>query len=182
MFPKEFSDICLKLPRQKSEVIKICHQYSTSKEDSVYKSHLFQVRKTKVIKALRWLKNHHPGYDTIEITEKNLSWMSGEEDVLVDTRIKYSPEKIIENTLYSEVESVSEHQTEYRKQKIDEFGLAIQTHQNHHNAMGKKIIEQIKTDTLKKRPHVPILNFPQISDSPIDEFQTPNVFADCYPW
>lgn len=50
--------------------------------DDFEKSYL-NVRRSKVIGALSWLKKHHRGYTDITIDKESLAWLDGNEERLL---------------------------------------------------------------------------------------------------
>lgn len=179
MFPKDFENICNVLPRQRSEVLKICKQYKIPSSDH-YSAQLFKVRKSVVIKALVWLQKHHPGYKDIVVQESNLDWITLEDDVLVsDNEIENNDNEKNEN---EEIETVAKDQTEYMENDVDFYGVALQYSENTYNEDSVQLLKNLKDVESVKQNKIPILEFPQVSEEPIDEFKSVNVFADCYPW
>lgn len=180
MFPKDFDNICNVLPRQQGEVLKICKQYKIPSSDH-YSAQLFKVRKSVVIKALQWLNEHHPGYKDIVVNESNLNWIEEEEDVLIsddelDVDVDMASDK------KEELETVAEDQTEFTEEDVDFYGVALQYSQNTYNKDSVELLKNIKDVKAGNGKKIPILDFPQVSEDPIDEFKSINVFADCYPW
>ena len=109
MFPKNLTSLCTDLPRQKLEIIKVLRQTShPSDNDTSYETSTFKVRKSKVMKALLWLKDHHSGYKDITIREENLDWLENNEEGY------FPPSNVqIEGTITEQQqESVSVHQTD----------------------------------------------------------------------
>lgn len=178
MFPKDFSVLCETLPRQRNDIIKICRQYQLP-EQEVIKSQLFKIRKSVVLNALHWLQRNHPGYKDITIEYSNLDWMTAEEEIILDETC-YSND--LEGDVIMENETVSKTQTEVDPDSIDEYGIAYQVDPNAKpNDYSIEILKEIQS-TEKTKDKIPILDFPQYSDKPLDEFEVINLFADAYPW
>jgi hypothetical protein len=70
MFHKHIEDICNELPRKKVNMVCVVKEYTTTKTNEV-KHQKFLIRRNKVLKALHWLKQHHPGYKNVTIVESN---------------------------------------------------------------------------------------------------------------
>ena len=109
MFPKSLSNLCTELPRQRLEVIKVVRETSHSSDNETsYETETFKVRKTKVMKALLWLKTNHSGYRDISIREDNMNWMGGKtEGILPPSSVQ------VDRTITEQQqESVSVYQTD----------------------------------------------------------------------
>jgi hypothetical protein len=78
-FPKDIGPICNVLPRlpQDITVIRVVRHYKNRNGQNV--SRAFNVRRNKVLRALRWLKRYSSAYRDIKIEESNLDWMQGEQ-------------------------------------------------------------------------------------------------------
>jgi hypothetical protein len=76
-YPKDIGPICNVLPRlpKDVEIVKVVRTYTG--RDGKPKSRGFNVRREKVLRALKWLKKHNPIYQDIEIQASNLNWMEG---------------------------------------------------------------------------------------------------------
>ena len=74
MFKKHIEDICNELPRKKVNMICLVKEYTSSSTNEL-RHQSFLIRRDKVLNALSWLKNHHPGYNDITIAQENLNWM-----------------------------------------------------------------------------------------------------------
>ena len=76
-FPQHIEAMCSELPQQKSNMVIFVRHISTRLTGEVRSRH-FRVNKTKVIRALEWLKIHHIGYHDITINESNMDWIAGD--------------------------------------------------------------------------------------------------------
>jgi len=75
-FPQDIHEVCTKLPRLPSSVntIRIVKQYVD--DDGQPQKVKFNIRRNKVLNALKWLKKHNTEYAHIEIHEEHLDWMT----------------------------------------------------------------------------------------------------------
>ena len=109
MFPKNLSNLCTELPRQRLEVIKVIRETSHSSDnDTSYETDTFKIRKTKVMQALMWLKTNHSGYREITIREDNMNWMGGKNEGILPP----SSVQIAHTITEQQQESVSVYQTD----------------------------------------------------------------------
>ena len=79
-FSQDFAYLCNELPRLPKDcnIVHIVKQYKES--NNLLSSHMFRIRKKKVLDALVWLKEHNRYYADIKINVRNLDWMKGEEE------------------------------------------------------------------------------------------------------
>ena len=78
-FPQNIDNMCSELPQTKSSmVIFVRNIRNRGTNNSMRQKDHFRVRKTKVIKALEWLKIHHIGYHDITIKKSNLDWIQND--------------------------------------------------------------------------------------------------------
>ena len=91
-FPQNVQEICDVLPRTKCEAIQVVKRYVL--DDGNIGNVSFRVRRTKVMRALIWLKRHNRHYKDITIEEGNLDWLGDEEEgILPVTTIHLDDEK-----------------------------------------------------------------------------------------
>ena len=83
-FPQQINEICTTLPRLPSNVhvIKVICNHVTKGGMEVTKA--YNIRKDKVLSALRWLKKYNKEYADITISEENLAWMGDENEKEID--------------------------------------------------------------------------------------------------
>ena len=103
-FPQDLNQVCESLPRTKTDVIRVIKKYIQSNEEVI--TH-FKVRKSKVMTALIWLKAHNKYYKDITIDESNLSWMSGDEDSIIDQNTMISLKEIAKPSINNDTPYVS---------------------------------------------------------------------------
>ena len=86
-FPQDISGMCNELPLRKESMVVFIRYLGNKDTTDVYPKTL-RVNKQNVLEALFWLKKHNPLYSNINITERNLDWMQGQEEVSVATNAK----------------------------------------------------------------------------------------------
>ena len=68
------------LPRRPDqEMLTFVRQMGNSTTSAI-RLETLKVRRSAVLRALKWLKLHHSEYHDIEISESNLDWMKGKEE------------------------------------------------------------------------------------------------------
>ena len=88
-FRKLNYDIATTLPRSNIDLIVVVKETKGRQGLDDVEKQYYNVRRSKVISALKWLKDHHRGYSDITIDENSLSWMNREEQNLPDDRMRY---------------------------------------------------------------------------------------------
>ena len=73
-FPQDITDMCDELPNRKETVVTFVREMGNKNNHSMLLRHL-KVNKSRVIKALEWLKIHHKGYKDVKINQSRLDWM-----------------------------------------------------------------------------------------------------------
>lgn len=172
MFMKDMLSVCTALPRSEVEVMTLIRNYTKNGE---LKEQRFNIRKSKVLKCLEFLKEHHPSYKDITINPNNLDW-TGDEDsatVLKCAEIQQCEEEEEKH----EKETVAENQTEIDGDLIETYGLAMNEAIDKYNPHSSEILKALKMQTTQAN-----LDYPQVQEKPVDEYLYQNVFADAYPW
>ena len=81
-FRKDIQEVCNNLPTKRIELIKYM-KFIQRKNVEKPIAKILVVRRTKVMKALYWLKRYHIDYrddDDLVINEQNLNWMNGKKE------------------------------------------------------------------------------------------------------
>jgi len=75
-FFQDISGICTKLPRLPTDItmIKVVRMGVTVDGENV--QNVFTINRSRILNALKWLKQHNPLYKDIIINESNLNWMT----------------------------------------------------------------------------------------------------------
>ena len=103
-FRQDIKEVCTKLPRQRVELVKYIRDF-TRESNLPVNAKVLSVRRTKVLKALYWLKKYHVDYKNDEelvIDENNLSWMEGKEKAQIancEQILEEAPSTKTENTI-----------------------------------------------------------------------------------
>ena len=83
-YPHNSEELCKEILNKKEEVITFIRKVKKHNTRG-FSSHIdaFKVRRSKVLKALRWLKLHNIHYHDIIINESNFDWMNNAEEATV---------------------------------------------------------------------------------------------------
>lgn len=185
-FSKDMNSICTELPRKQAEIIIVVREQYDSKTDTL-KNQNFKVNKKKVLNALYWLKQHHTGYKHITIKKENLNWIGdNEESYLNKDNISHLHlDDILDEDIETDVETVAATQTEVSKDSgtIHYSGVTAETATEWTHKNDKKIVHDIESFANEEMSmNVDKMNFPHVSEEPLNEFHTENMLANSYPW
>ena len=154
-------------------------------------SHVYRVRKNKVLDALRWLRKHHKEYandDMFEIAEKNFDWMEGSNEKDLRGVIQYettSDRESDDNDITQN--SVCKNQTSVLCQNddINVLEASGQVEENPHvctNDNDAIVLERLKNASdAQKSTSTPRIDWPQTSTDAVDEYRN-KVFVNAFPW
>jgi hypothetical protein len=191
MFRKDIMSVVNELPRRVIEVLFMTRNIESKTHPGEFFKQIFKIRRSKVLQALRWLKKHHTGYKDIVINEENLSWLDGaEEGVLqgdslnITTKTKKDVladiEKAQEKVSVSESQTMDNEATSENTFEVTGTSMEMQT--SNYTEENQRIAHELKQSQSISSSKIPLLAFPQIDEEPIDEYNTPGMLADAYPW
>jgi len=178
-FPQDISAMCNELPLRKESMV-VFIRYLGNKDTSDVYPKLLRVKRQNVLEALLWLKKHNPLYSDITITESNLNWMQGQEEVSVANnaeKFKTKNSKHI-RIIFNEAEFVS---PSAQDDSPDGDNIVISTmHANQPNPLpsgdNANIIQCFRRIAQTTGQLTQVMNFPPIDhDSPIR--YVPGIFA-----
>ena len=184
MFEKNINDVCTSLPRTRVHMVYVVKEYTTSTSNEICQVN-FHVRRDKVLKALVWLKKHHIGYRDISIEESNLSWMDNSNElelpdsVITNHKIDNNTKKPYKN---SEMTTVSEVQTRCEGDEFDFYSESICNSEKRFDDTSARIIGELRNECKHVGKELAAIQFPYVDDKPVNEYNTPRLFADAYPW
>lgn len=172
-FPQDISAMCNELPLRKESMVVFIRYLGNKDTSDVYPKSL-RVNRKNVLDALLWLKKHNPLYSDIRITERNLDWMQGQEEVSVATnakKFKARNSKQFE-IMTKEAEFVSPSATNDPNDDGGDNMVISTMHANHPNPLpsgnNASIIQTFRTMAEKSGQLAQVMNFPPIDhDSPI---------------
>jgi hypothetical protein len=203
MFENDIRNMVNSLPRTNVNVLNVLKNFTDEKNGCGSKQQVsFKIRRKKVLRALRFLVKHHPAYATVEINEQNLDWMQGKEeaDLTAQNVTIYKKRNKTNERKRDETETVSKKQTNLFNientaipsvHQADNMvcteipqpvGMALERATHNPDKTQKDLIDEIKQKMQNEKREVPYFDFPTISEAPVDEYNTPMMFATCYPW
>ena len=191
-FNKDLDNTCDVLPRLRADIIIVVKQYIDGKT-SILKSQQFKIRREKVINALKWLKKHHVGYKDVTIKESNLDWV-GETGVghLDKDQVRCYESQTFheEKGNRKELDSVAKSQTEVEVEQNEDDediichnGLTMERSNDTQNDNDRHLLNDLRRATREKvGMDIDTMEFPHVSEIPINEFEETHLFANSYPW
>jgi hypothetical protein len=185
-FPQAVDEICTILPRLPEHVnaISVVKHFKATDDNEGDRpgSMIFNIRKDKVLTALRWLKKYNKVYKDIEIQETNLGWMGDKEEMELDVKVSHSVEhdsKSPDNSDYDLNGGSNESDHCNRS-----FGI-LPKGQNRPGKIDQPITDSI-TETIKESCQgsgSSRIEFPYVSEEPVDEYdETERIFCKAFPW
>jgi hypothetical protein len=105
-FRKLSHDIVNTLPRSEIDLICVIKEIKGKQGLDDIEKQYYNVRRSKVINALKWLKEYHRGYSDITIDEDALSWMKSNEQNIPDDRLRHV-RRMVSNTIKTQFFNVS---------------------------------------------------------------------------
>lgn len=148
---------------------------------------VLKVSKTKIFRALTFLKQYNTEYKNINIDMDNLSWMRGESDVM-DQFITNTNTTDDDDTSVNEAfDDIGPCPTQANdpnnecKEDMGHFGY-INEKGTPHLSNKDRIINNTLQRQLKKGKKSCILNWPSVGDTPVNEYSETKIFALAFPW
>ena len=163
-FPQNIDNMCSELPQTKSNmVIFVRNIRNRGTNNSMRQKDHFRVRKTKVIKALEWLKIHHIGYHDITIKKSNLDWIQNDSVYNETTNCNLEMNCRNQSTQTPGKETLSENQCPTNNaNQADEMEIEAMHYNyntNNPNAKSTRIMQGLMQHTKQKKD---VLEFPHI--------------------
>lgn len=187
VFEKNIDDVCSTLPRTKVEMVYVVREYTKSTSSQVTQAN-FNVRRSKVLGALYWLKRFHIGYKDINIDASNLDWMGENDECEISS-------DIVTNSRFEDYDTTSKKRKHNKEKQttVSECQTDVETDQFHFysetsnvveniDEKGSRIIEELKLECSKAGKEFSSIQFPFVSNVPLNEYDTERLFADTYPW
>ena len=185
-FPQDITSICKELPRVKCHLVRFIRHYGTKKDGITSKFQSLTVRRKKVLDALYWLQKFNHLYHDLIINPSNLDWMKGQDEAELQNIMKFSEEIYDEKEEKTHITSVSYDQTHMNITSSDmdlEYNGALHNKSNLPNSHKERdIVNQLLLSSYKTGNSIPSIDFPQIKDDPINEYDGTSIFANAFPW
>lgn len=189
-FPKKISDFVNELPRKNVEAIKIIRRV-VSDEKTIQDS-TFMIRKSVVLKALLWLKEHNIHYRDIVINKDNLQWMGTKQEMELPVNVIYDDidAKERETNLREDRPNLSTEIPCYGIVEHDNFS-DLPKRKDEDTAQTIRCLQEQRAESLSKENNLDeesrkdrnIMNFPEIGINAVDEYDDSiRIFCLAFPW
>ena len=184
-FIQDTQEVCNELPRKSCNVVKVVKHID---DHGVSMTKNFSVNKSRVLRALKWLKIHHRYYKDIEIKEQNLSWMNGSDErvmdveTITDSQFDISEKSRRRNNEETTVSDTQTHVGDSQETEVD--GTANNAVNPSVCAADKEIFDILNEETLNSSPNLSFMKFPEINEEAVCEYTEdvlPNIFPHLYP-
>ena len=179
-FPQEISQVCSVLPRLPSDCsvvryVKEMHSRVIG-EQTV---RLFRIRRSKVLAALHWLKVFHIGYQDITISESNMEWMKGAEEVDLPLAFEDRAEDLDEMEDKGPSPIVNVRPCEESDYHVTHSGFLVEDSPVIPSEGDREIAQLL--ESTKPGGEV-VLSWPSVSDKAVSELTDEKIFPLAFPW
>lgn len=185
-FPQDISSVCESLPRMNCKLVRFIRHYGSKSTGATSKFDAFIIRRSKVMNALVWLKKYNPLYrddPSLVINEQNLSWMKGCDEAEMQGMIDYDDEMENDTSKALEKVSVSSIQTDFLgEDNLNYSGACVHKPVLQHGKSEQKIVQKLETEVSRKRKNIQSMDFPQLKEIAINEYDGVSLFASSFPW
>ena len=190
-FEQDLEGFCSRLPRQKDDVTMLKVLQSVRAEigtvDKQACTKAFRVRKAKVIEALQFLQLYNKLYSDIVIDASALDWITGVEAVLgggevVADDMATAADNTHENSDMGPAASQAVDPANLGD-NVAAFGFTPMTGKgipSVADAQANKILRDAVSDSPNQKDVV--VDWPDISDQPVNEYGDKRIFALAFPW
>ena len=190
-FEQEAESLAHVLPRKRSDAVMLKVMKSIQAEigSDAEVTKVFKVRREKVLSALRWLTQYNVLYDHIEIDESNLDWIDGEEGSLA-TDLEVGSTNV--ETCHDETLDINADLGPNRKDTAEKmrFSNEIQPHgfleESERVELSQEdsiILDEIENSINNSEYKEDFqIDWPKVSDAPMDEYGSERIFALVFPW
>ena len=182
-FEQKIRSLATILPRPVSDVnvIRVEQLVRSEIGSDVFHRKAFKVRRSKVITALYWLKQHNPEYADIEIDESNLEWIGESDAGYIDVKVIVVEHGDDDNNNTNDIGPVPDLIN--RENTIPATGLV----DNGDNAQMSEDDQEIAAelqDTIDNSQNKRGITttWPALEEKAVNEFSDVKVFARSFPW
>ena len=187
-FVQDISSVCNVLPRKPDsiEIVKVIHHYQKEIHGDLCKK-AFKVRKSKVLFALAWLKEHHVGYKDIVIEPKNMNLIPENEDEgsLEPSEIHDIYHADGKNNEQDDQGPAPMQTTIPNNDETDvhgEYGILPEDQSSYASKNDKATSTMLEKAALENDA-IDTMSWPSISTDPVCEYQQhSNIFSLAFPW
>lgn len=191
-FQQDVNSVATSLPNLPENVkaVKMVRTYKDA--DGAMQIRTYMVNRSRVMRALKWLVNHHVDYKQarengeLEINEENLDWLGEEEEaelpsVTEITKTFDSSQEVDGETDFGvSKEQVVDPLTSDTHAEMETSGIACAENGNVVSERQCAALESLK-EASKKNPDVSVLDWPQQSREALSEYGDERIFSNAFP-
>lgn len=189
-FEQDVNSLLVQLPRRHDDVsiLKVLKTIKTEIGcDESNHTRAFLVRKSRVLKALIFLKEHNREYKDIQIDMTNLDWIDGDEGQL-DGQVLETEEiltRVDDMAIDADIGPAPQQANypSYKGDDIKAFGYIDTGGQAALSGTDSDINKELQDSVAKspKKKQITV-DWPQASSTPVNEFGEKRLFAMAFPW
>ena len=150
----------------------------------IFRRKAFKVRRSKVITALYWLKQHDPEYFDIEIDESNLEWIGQSDCGYIDVKVVViEDEDAVSNNVNEDNGPNREADKETDENALPATGYVDNGGTAELSQLDTEINSELRNavDSSENRRNINVA-WPSISERPVNEYSETKIFARAFPW
>ena len=189
-FEQDVNEFITRLPRSKDDVslLRVIKTIRTEIGGEEVKDRAFRVRKSKVLGALKWLKEFNPLYSDIIIDPRALDWIEGDEGDLEGLIVSSEVIDAANNGADLATEDAGPVPHFYDPnnipgENVSTFGY-IDTGGKAELSPNDSLINNTLQDAVNNSPQKKeiTVDWPAIKDQPVSEYSSTKIFALAFPW
>ena len=181
-FFQDISGICTELPRLPTDItmIKVVRTGVTADGENI--QNVFTVNRSRILNALKWLKQYNPLYKDIIVNESNLNWMTKCQSDTINhvIRIENSNDIDEDKDEGPSYRQVLQPQDELLHPENEYFGC-ISEDKTQIIFDGDRELTRLINKKIQDR-NIQKLHWPPRDIKPISEFSDTKIFCLAFPW
>jgi hypothetical protein len=189
-FEQDVNEFITRLPRCKDDIslLRVIKKVRTEIGSDEIKDKAFRVRKSKVLGALNWLKEHNPLFSDIIIDASALDWIDGEEGDIEGLIVSTEEIDASNDVLDKATEDVGPVPGFYDPNNVKGDNVAafgyIATGGKAELSPNDSVINNALQEAVdgSSRMKEITVDWPAIKDQPVSEYSDTRIFALAFPW
>jgi hypothetical protein len=190
VFEQDVNGFVSRLPRSVNDVslLRVIKKIRSEIGSEDVKDQAFRVRKSKVLGALKWLKEFNPLFSDIIIDPSSLDWIDGEEGNLEGLIVSTEEIDADNNIADRSTEDVGPVPDFYNPNNIPGDNVAAfgyvdtggKAELSPNDALINNALQEAVGDSPEKKDIT--VDWPAIKDQPVSEYSDTKIFALAFPW
>ena len=185
-FEQEINGLATILPRPLDDVnvIRVEQLVRSEIGSDIFTRKAFRVRRSKVITALYWLKQHNPEYFDIEIDESKLEWIGNSDCGYIDVKVIVVEDSNGKNDSLNEDNGPNrDADIEHEENNLPCTGYVDNGGMAPLSEVDKEINSELReaVDQSENRQNINVA-WPSIGQRAVNEYSDLKIFARAFPW